>query len=224
MTCELRGRQLVETRGGEETVLLGVDELPGSFGGAASHLIANALAAVAACRALGVSVKDIRRALTTFTPDQANPGRGNVYQLAGSPVIVDYGHNAAALAAMGKLLHDAWGGDPVAAITLPGDRRDDLVRQTAASVAAWFSRVVVYEDNDLRGRRPGEMTGLITSALRGRRPGLTVVPATGPEDALRCALALAMPADPVLLLYEELEPIREILTALGAARWPSTPA
>jgi hypothetical protein len=30
-----------------------------------------------------------------------------------------------------------------------------------------------------------------------------------------------MPADPVLLLYEELEPVREILTTLGAAPWPS---
>jgi hypothetical protein len=67
-----------------------------------------------------VSVKDIRRALATFTPDAANPGRGNLYQVDGGPVIVDYGHNAAALAAMGKLVHDAWGGDPVAAVTLPG--------------------------------------------------------------------------------------------------------
>ncbi len=221
ITCELRDRQLVETRGGEETVLLAVDELPGSFGGAASHLIANALAAIAACRSLGVSVKDIRRALATFTPGEANPGRGNVYQVAGSPVIVDYGHNAAALAAMGRLLHEAWGGEPVAAITLPGDRRDDLIGQTAASIAAWFGRAVIYEDHDLRGRRPGEMTELISAALRLRRPDMTIVPATGPEDALRCALALAGPSDPVLLLYEQLGPVQDLLTAVGATPWPS---
>jgi hypothetical protein len=45
----------------------------------------------------------------------------------------------------------------------------------------------------------------------------------GSEDALRCALTLAMPAEPVLLLYEELEPVREILTTLDAAPWPSAP-
>jgi cyanophycin synthetase len=107
MTCELRDGMIVETRGGEEHELLAVAGLPGSFGGSAAHLIANALAACAACRALGVSAKDIRRALATFTPGQANPGRGNVYQIYGRPVVVDYGHNAAALAAMGRLLHEA---------------------------------------------------------------------------------------------------------------------
>jgi cyanophycin synthetase len=223
ITCELRGRQLVETRGGEETVLLGVDDLPGSFGGAASYLVANALAAIAACRSLGVSVKDIRRALATFTATAANPGRGNIYQVDGTPVIVDYGHNAAALAAMGRLVHDTWGGDPVAAVTLPGDRRDDLVTETAASIAAWFGRVVVYEDADLRGRQAGEMTELIRAGLNQGRPGMTIVPATGPEDALRCALALACPSDPVLLLYEKFGPVKDLLTAFGAAPWQPGP-
>jgi cyanophycin synthetase len=221
ITCELRHGQLVETRGGHETLLLDVAELPGSFGGCAAHLVANALAAVAASRALGVSVKDVRRALTTFTPVEANPGRGNVYQVAGRPVVLDYGHNAAALAAMGRLLHDVWAGDPVAAITLPGDRRDDLVAETAAVVAAWFGRVVVYEDGDLRGRSPGEMTRLITAALEQGRPGMTIVPAAGPSEALRSALAMTSgPADPVLFLYEKLEPALALLGTLGATPQP----
>jgi cyanophycin synthetase len=223
ITCELRHGQLVETRGGEETLLLDVADLPGSFGGSAAHLVANALAAVAACRALGVSVKDVRQALTTFTPVETNPGRGNIYQVAGSPVVLDYGHNAAALAAMGRLLHDVWAGDPVAAITLPGDRRDDLVAETAATVAAWFGRVVVYEDGDLRGRTPGEMTRLIVAALEQGRPGMTIVPASGPSEALRSALALTSgPADPVLFVYEKLEPVLALLGALGATPSPGS--
>jgi cyanophycin synthetase len=214
IACVLRDDQLVEARGGEETVLLGVDELPGSYGGAAAHLVSNALAAAAACRALGVSVKDIRRGFATFTPAQANPGRGHVYQVGRVPVVVDYGHNPAALAAMGRLLHEAWGGDPVAAITLPGDRRDDLIAESAATVAAWFSRVVVYEDSDLRGRPPGEMTRLITDSLARHRPGIHVMAASGPDEALRAALALASPADPVLLTYEKLAPVQASLAAL----------
>jgi cyanophycin synthetase len=223
IACELRDGQIVETRGGEEAVLLSVGELPGSFGGAAAHLIANALAACAACRALGVSAKDIRRALTTFTPEQANPGRGNVYQVGGRPVVVDYGHNPAALAAMGRLLHEAWDGDPVAAVTLPGDRRDDLVAETAATIATWFGKVVVYEDSDLRGRRPGEMTELISTVMAAERPGITIATAGGPADALRSALALAGGQGPILMLYENLAPVRTALAALKALPWPGGP-
>jgi cyanophycin synthetase len=163
-----------------------------------------------------VSAKDIRRALVTFTPEQANPGRGNVYQIDGRAVVVDYGHNPAAMAAMGRLLHEAWGGSPVAAVTLPGDRRDDLVTETAATIADWFGRVVVYEDSDLRGRRPGEMTTLISAALSARRPGITVETASGPAAALRTALALASGPGAVLLLHEKLAAALEAVAAVGA--------
>jgi cyanophycin synthetase len=220
IACLLRDGQLIEARGGEETVLLHADELPGSFGGAATHLLANALAAAAACRALGVSVKDIRRGFATFTPAEANPGRGHVYQVGGVPVVVDYGHNPAALASMGRLLHEAWEGQPIAAITLPGDRRDDLIEESAATVATWFSRVIIYEDRDLRGRKAGEMTRLISGALARHRPDILIRPAGGLEEAVRSALELASPADPVLLAYEELGPVRDLLDRLGATVWP----
>ena len=109
---EVRGGELVETDGREQRTLISLAELPGSFGGRAAHLVANALAAVAACRAAGVSAKDIRRALATFTPVEANPGRGNLYRAGDAPVIVDYGHNAAALNATGAMIASIWGGAP----------------------------------------------------------------------------------------------------------------
>ena len=106
------GGHLAEMEGTGNRVLIGVAELPGAFGGRAPHLIADALAAVAACRALGVSAKDIRHALASFTPGEVNPGRGNLYLAAGSPVIVDYGHNAAALDATGAMISSVWAGQP----------------------------------------------------------------------------------------------------------------
>ena len=169
-----------------------------------------------------MSAKDIRRALVTFTAEQANPGRGNVYQIYGRPVVVDYGHNAAALAAMGRLMHEAWGGTPVAAVTLPGDRRDDLVGETAAAIADWFGQVVVYEDSDLRGRRPGEMTELISASLKARRPGITIEAASGPAGALRAALALVSGPGAILLLHETFAAAQAALATVGAVPWPGT--
>ncbi len=216
---EIIDGQLTETEGSGRRGLLGVAELPGGFGGKARHLLANALAAVAACRAAGVSAKDIRRALATFTPAESNPGRANIYRAGTSPVIVDYGHNAAALESTGQFVLDVWGGTPVAVITLPGDRRDDLLAQTARSVAACFATVVIYEDSDKRGRDPGEMTALIGAALRDARPDIRCEAAENPADALRAGLALADGA-PVLFLYEKLGMALDALQAVGAQGWP----
>jgi cyanophycin synthetase len=216
---EIIDGQLTETEGSERRALVGVAELPGGFGGKARHLVANALAAVAACRGAGVSVKDIRRALVTFTPEESNPGRANIYRAGASPVIVDYGHNAAALESTGRFVLDVWGGTPVAVITLPGDRRDDLLAQTAAAVAACFATVVIYEDSDKRGREPGEMTALIGAALRQARPDIRCAAAENPADALRDGLALA-DGGPVLFLYEKLGMALDALQAVGAQPWP----
>jgi cyanophycin synthetase len=76
IACEVRDGQLTEIEGGRERVLISVAELPGAFGGRTPHLVANALAAVAACRAVGVSAKDIRHALASVTAADASKGRG----------------------------------------------------------------------------------------------------------------------------------------------------
>src|SRR6266700_23930 len=175
---EVSDGQVIETDGGLQRVVMNLAELPGAFDGRARHVVANALAAVAACRAVGVTVKDVREALGTFSPGEVNPGRGNVYAVAAGPaasavagpVLVDYGHNAAALHATGQMVAAVWDGEPVAAITLPGDRRDDLVAESAEAIATWFGTVIVYEDEDRRGRAPGEMRELIAGAMRKIRP------------------------------------------------------
>ena len=104
-------------------------------------------------------------------------------------------------------------------MTLPGDRRDDLLAETAQAIAAWFGTVIIYEDSDKRGRQPGEMQGLISAALRRARPGITCQLADGPEQALRTAVALADGA-PTLFLFEKLATARDALAAVGAAPWP----
>jgi cyanophycin synthetase len=231
--------QLTETKAGSSRPVLAVADLPGAFGGRAPHVVANALAAAAACRGLGVSVKDIGRALATFAPAEQNAGRGSIFRAGDSPVIVDYGHNAAALQVTGQFVADVFGpargriGNtssstggrdhgqraPVAAVTLPGDRRDDLLMQTATAIAAWFGKVVLYEDSDKRGRPAGEMLNMLTSALLSARPEIECAHAENPTDALRAALNLAK-GGPVLFLYEKLTMAQEALTAVGAKPWP----
>ncbi|HXZ63606.1 MAG TPA: cyanophycin synthetase [Streptosporangiaceae bacterium] len=211
--------QLTETEAGERRPLMAVADLPGSFAGRAAHVVADTLAAVAACRALGVTGRDIARGLAGFDPAADNPGRASFFRAGASPVVVDYGHNAAAMEATGRFLREVFGTTPVAAVTLPGDRQNDLVVQTAAAVAAWFGPVVLYEDSDKRGRQTGEMLDLVETALRAAEPGVTVQRAENPADALRAALRLAG-GGPVLFVYEKLALARDALTAVGAQPWP----
>jgi len=219
---EIVDGQLTETRGAERRPILAAADLPGAFGGLAAHVVANALAAIAACRAAGVSVKEIARGLAAFAPAADNPGRGGMFRAGDSPVIVDYGHNAAALDATGRLVHAVWSGRAVAAVTLPGDRRDDLLAESAAAIARWFPAAVVYEDSEKRGRQTGEMLALIGSALTAARPGIVCRAAENPADALRSALELAAGA-PVLFVYEKFALAMDALTAVGAEPWPDPP-
>jgi cyanophycin synthetase len=207
---------LIEAEGGRTSALVPIADVAGSFGGQADYVIANALAAAAAARALGMPASMVARGLRTFDPHRYNPGRGCAFRIDDNPIMVDYAHNPAAVAAVGALVQRVWGREGVAAVTLPGDRCDELVLETARAVARSFGRVIVYEDEDLRGRRPGEMTRLIIDGLTAARPGVRFRTAGDLKDAVGIALGVATPGEPLLLLYEKLQPVADLLQTLGA--------
>src|SRR5690606_7087778 len=61
-----KGGWIVEATGAAETRVVRASDIPVTLGGAASFNIANALAAVAVCRAQGLSREEVARALTSF--------------------------------------------------------------------------------------------------------------------------------------------------------------
>jgi cyanophycin synthetase len=192
-------------------------ELPGAFGGAAPHAAMNALAAVAAARALGASQEVVVERLAAFDPPVHNPGRGTLLRHGDVSLFVDYAHNPAALAAVLRTLHRLWGPDRcVAAVTLPGDRRDDLLAACAQVIADGVSRAVLYDDEDPRGRAPGEVSALIEREMRLRRPTLRSVRVVGYRAAVETALRLATPGDVVLVMYEDVAEMLALLDELGA--------
>jgi cyanophycin synthetase len=207
---------LVEAQGARRTALAHVHDVPESWDGHAEFMVANVLAALAAARGLGIQVADLGAALASFEPSSDNPGRINIFRVGEVPVVLDYAHNPAALSAVGSFVRQHWGRESVAVLTLPGDRTDALVAESAHAVGRAFDRVVVYEDLDLRGREPGEMTKLISSALTEVRPGIRWEPAADLDEAVTIGTALAAPSDPVLLVYEKMEPVLSVLDRLRA--------
>jgi cyanophycin synthetase len=132
-------------------------------------------------------------------------------------LFVDYAHNPAALAAVTRTLHRLFGASRcVAAVTLPGDRRDDLLAASAQVIADGFARIVVYEDEDLRGRQPAEVAGLVQREVRLRRPNARCERVRHAREALAAACAMASPGDVVLVCYEEMDAMLALLDELGA--------
>jgi cyanophycin synthetase len=214
---------LVQANGARRTLLVRAADVPGAFGGAAPYAAVNALAAVAAARALGASPAVVAERLADFEPRVDNPGRATLLRLGDVSLFVDYAHNPAAIATVLRTLHRLWGPQRcLAAVTLPGDRRDDLLAASAQVLADGVTRAVLYDDEDPRGRAPGEVSALVEREMRGRRPLIQAVRATGYRAAVEAALRLAVPGDVVLVLYEKLAPMLDLLTELGAV--PTEPA
>jgi cyanophycin synthetase len=208
---------LVQAVGARRVPLVRTADLPGGFGGAAGFTAANTLAAIAAARALGTPHDVVVDRMAGFTPREHNPGRGTLLRLGEVFLFVDYAHNPAALAAVIRTLHRLWGPDRcVAAVTLPGDRRDDLLAASAQVIADGCTRVVLYDDEDPRGRAPGEVSALVEREVRARRPQIRSERVVGAAAAVAAALRLCAPGDVVLVLYEKLDAVLALLDGLGA--------
>ena len=97
----VREGKVIAAEGDREEVVLSLDRVPLTLGGTVAFQVENTLASVAAALSLKVPVDVIRACAETFAADMDKvPGRFNVLEIHGATVIVDYGHNIDALAAL----------------------------------------------------------------------------------------------------------------------------
>jgi cyanophycin synthetase len=170
MVCEdgINGQMITLYDKGAHTPLLWTHLIPATLEGKATHNVQNAMFAAIMAHAQGVKADTIRMGLRTFdtTYFQA-PGRLNVFDSLPFKVILDYGHNVAALEAMCSLVGKLEvTGQRTLLIGAPGDRRDEDILAMCRVVAKSFDRFVVREDDDLRGREPKVVADLLIRGLR----------------------------------------------------------
>jgi cyanophycin synthetase len=142
-------------------------EVPLMLGGVARFQRQNVLAAVASAYVQGMRYDDIRAGLLSFFPSESlTPGRLNIIRApTGARVIVDYAHNAAAIEGLVDLVLNLPAARRIAAVTAPGDRRDEDIRDVGRLLAP-FDFVILREDTDRRGREPGAVAALLRDGLR----------------------------------------------------------
>ena len=183
-------------------------EVPITLGGAARHNVANALAASALTWCMGVSLTDIRAGLITMSQD-ANPGRGNLYEINGFTVVVDFAHNPEALQALLDMANRLQPRRKALCFGQAGDRPDDLIRELAHS--AWetgLDRVFVSELAKYhRGREEGDVFAVIRDEmLRCGAVAEQIEHHMEEIASLDSALAWAQPGDLIVMLALERSP------------------
>ena len=168
------GDQIVLVHGRRRMPLAYSHLLPVTFGGKAMFNVQNAMAAAAAAYCAGAHLHDIRAGLRSFTSSfyQA-PGRMNLTDVRGVKVIVDYCHNAPAMIALGdfvdRFFEDMTGIERpqrIGVIATAGDRRDQDMVDLGYQAGKHFDRIIVREDERLRGRKPGETAALIVEGAQ----------------------------------------------------------
>ena len=171
-----------------------------TLGGVASFNIANALAAVAVCRAQGLSREEVAAALKEFRCDLHNAGRAGLFEIRGGYALLDYGHNPDAFTAVCQMAAQ-WGGRRVTGVIgVPGDRDDMVVEQAGRAAARGFKRIIIKEDIDTRGRYRGEIADLLRRAVMSEAPGRDCRVILDEIAAMRAAIEEIEPGDVVLTL------------------------
>lgn len=180
-----------------------VDEIPITLNGIADFQVSNALAAVSAALAAGATISQISQSLKSFQPLHENRGRLNLYQVQGGYVILDYGHNSDALAAVGRMLSRLPGYRKTAVFGLPGDRTDRLIESCGKTIATFFDRFLLKDDVDLRGRQPRQTPLLIQKGILSINPEASIQIASDQQEAIRLAMEDIRPGEIVGIFYEE---------------------
>ncbi|MTV41626.1 cyanophycin synthetase [Duganella radicis] len=195
--------------------LLAAAEMPSSMGGCARHNIANGLAAAAALMACDLGNGAIAAGLRSFVSDaRHNPVRGNLYDVNGVRVIVDFAHNPAAFAALAATARAMTPGRTVAVVTSPGDRRERDFEQIGQICGGGFDTTVFYEwPSEDRGRAPGQRANIMLAAARAARGGEDgALLQCEPAQALRLGLTQCQPGD--VLVYACGASVSELVDAL----------
>jgi len=187
--------------------LLWTHLIPATMEGKAMHNVQNAMIAAALAYSLDKNLEDIRHGLRTFNTSffQA-PGRMNIFDEHPFKVLLDYGHNPAAVKTVCEtvdLMETA--GSNIVVLAAPGDRRDEDIIDIAKNTAGHFEHYFCKADDDRRGRGNDEIPQMQRQALIEAgvaESQITIIP--DEEEAVEAALNRAVASDLVVIFGDNI--------------------
>jgi cyanophycin synthetase len=201
----IKGQMITIYDHGSHIPLLWTHLIPATLEGRALHNVQNAMFAAAMAFSMGLKLEDIRHGLRTFdTTFFQAPGRMNIFDEHPFKVILDYGHNPAAVEVMCQLVERLEiTGRRIVVLAAPGDRRDQDIADIGRIAAGYFERYILRRDDNLRGRQPDEVPHLLRDALLAAGvPAEQILVIPDEQTATDTALREAQPGD-LLLIFAD---------------------
>ncbi len=203
----INGQMISIYDNGSHMPLLWTHLIPATLEGRALHNVQNAMFAAAMAYSMGVSLENIRQGLRTFdTSFFQAPGRMNIFDKLGFKVILDYGHNPAAIQAMCELTDRLdCRGKRVCVLAAPGDRRNEDIAEIASIAAGHFDHYICRQDDRTRGRPDGEIPRLLQDALlSGGVQADQITCINSEQEAVTTALNLCEDGDLLLIFADKI--------------------
>jgi len=186
--------------------LVWTHQIPATMDGKATHNVQNAMFAAALAYSLDKSLDDIRHGLRSFnsTIFQA-PGRMNVFDEHPFRVILDYGHNAAAIHAICQLVDRLEvTGTRICVLSAPGDRRDEDIRAIADEASGHFDYYICRADDHRRGRGEDEVPKMLRDQLLANGIDDSAIERIPDEvTSVASALKMAQEGDLVMIFADD---------------------
>lgn len=190
-------------------------ELPITLEGTLHFNIENILAASAALVAMKVDYCMIKNGLVSYELNSdKNSGRFNVYDISGVNVILDYGHNVEGYKAVLKSIQRITKGKKIGVIGIPGDRMDSMAMDIGKVASELLDEIIIKEDEYKRGRKEGEVAKLVLEGIKlsGKdKPSKVIL---NEVEAFKYALKNARRGDSVVVFFEKLDPLLNVLNEL----------
>ncbi|GAC17646.1 Mur ligase family protein [Paraglaciecola arctica] len=215
----IRNKHIVYALGCDEEYIAALEQVPMTLNGAAEHNVQNALGVVGLCKALNLPTQAIRDGLKDFGSNaQDNPGRGNIYEIKGIKVLVDFAHNEHSMRAVVRTINQLPAKRKIAMFSHAGDRSDEEIRNLTAAVTELDASLYVVTELEryLRGREIGDVPEIVGNYLQQQSiPSEKIQYAANPLEGAKIAMDFAQPGDVVLLfVLSDREQVHEYLTQL----------
>lgn len=193
--------------GKDYNIISNICDFKFTHGGKSKTNINNVLSALISIYSVHNNLEEVIDSLKDIECDiNTNLGRQNILNINDFKVILDYGHNPEAFEEVFSLANSLKQNRIISIISSPGDRLDEYIKKLGEIAGKSSDIVFIKETFDRRGRKPLDITNLLTEGIKASlNKDVKVFPIIDEKEAIDKALIIAKEGDIILDFTQHLE-------------------